>query len=402
MTRVLSSAWFVLMLGLAGTAWAGGGKPSIAILGLEVKDNGAGIDPESTKAAKDVTAALRDRAKAGSGPYALVANGDKELIDEKLLNNCDTEAAACMATIGSQLGAEFLMFGNIEKQAQGGQATYKVSIKLLNVNRRQIVNSTVEPVPVAELSNLRVSNHARTLYTKLAGGPTGGAVVIKANIDRGTVVIDNDMKGNLASGTLTIGGLADGRHTLAIEAKDYLRYEASITVRNGETLPHSATLIEMPRQVAKQVVKQQPPPSDSISIEGTVAAKPKSNIWKPVFYGTTVAGAGALAFTLWQYKLTTDRASVTQEDPAKSEKNCGDATKSEALTDLCRHYQMYTIGWITSSVLGAAVIGSFVMAYVRDGGTEKAAVSGHRKRREVAITPIVTPDGGGATLRFDW
>jgi hypothetical protein len=404
MTRVLSSAWFVLMLGLAGTAWAGGGKPSIAILGLEVKDNGTGIDPESTKAAKEVTSALRDRAKVGSGPYALVANGDKELIDEKLLNNCDTEAAVCMATIGSQLGAEFLMYGNIEKLTQNGQPTYKVSIKLLNVNRRQIVNSTVEPVPIAELSSVKVSTHARTLYTKLAGGPPGGSVVVKANIDRGTVVIDNDMKGTLASGTLTIGGLSEGRHTLAIEAKDYLRYEASITVRNGETLPHSATLIEMPRQVAKQAIKppSDKPPSEPISIEGTVAAKPRSNIWKPVFYGTTVAGAGALAFTLWQYKLTTDRASTTTEQTQKTEKNCGDASKSAALADLCSHYQMYTIGWITSSVLGAAVIGSFVMAYVRDGNTEKTAASGHRKRREVAITPVVTPDGGGATLRFDW
>src|SRR5215212_6991655 len=105
MTRVLSSAWMlVLLLGLGGRAWAGG-KPAIAILGLEVNDNGNGIDPETTKAAKEVTAALRDRAKAGTGPYALVANGDKELIDEKLLNNCDTEAASCMATIGNELGA---------------------------------------------------------------------------------------------------------------------------------------------------------------------------------------------------------------------------------------------------------------------------------------------------------
>jgi hypothetical protein len=50
------------------------------------------------------------------------------------------------------------------------------------------------------------------------------------------------------------------------------------------------------------------------------------------------------------------------------------------------------------------MIGSFVMAYLRDGNhTEtKSALRSHKKRRELAITPVVTPEGGGATLRFDW
>src|ERR1044072_5940338 len=68
MTRVLSSACVVLLLlGLGGRAWAGG-KPPIAILGLEVYDNGSGIDPEPTKASHEVTAALRERARVPSGP----------------------------------------------------------------------------------------------------------------------------------------------------------------------------------------------------------------------------------------------------------------------------------------------------------------------------------------------
>ena len=57
MTRVLSSACLVLLLlGSSGKAWAGG-KPAIAILGLEVNDNGSGIDPETTKAAKELSGA---------------------------------------------------------------------------------------------------------------------------------------------------------------------------------------------------------------------------------------------------------------------------------------------------------------------------------------------------------
>jgi hypothetical protein len=393
MTRVLSSACVVLLLVGWGTkAWAG--KPPIAILGLEVYDNGTGIDPETTKAARDVTAALRERARVPSGPYALVLGGDKELIDEKLLNNCDSEAPACMATIGSELGAELLMYGKIEKAAQNGQTIYKVSIKLLNVGRKQLASSTVETIPTAEASGVRVSTHAKTWYSKLATVSVGGgSVTVRANIDRGTVLLDDDVKGNLASGMVTFGGLPEGRHTLAIEAKDYQRYETAITIRNGETLQHSATLIELPK---KGLVRATEPP---ISIEGTIAAKPRSNPWKPVFYGAVVLDAGAIGYTIYQWRKAVDAAPASTSDA-----DCNGTINDAALKRACDHNEKNKIGFVVSSVLGAAVVGSFFMAFVRHSGDRetKSATGRHRKRREIAITPIVTPDGGGATLRVDW
>src|SRR3954468_16193644 len=250
MTRVLSSACVVLLvLGLGGRAWAG--KPPIAILGLEVYDNGGGIDPETTRDAKELTAALRDRAKAGTGPFTPV-QGEKELIDEKLLNNCDSEAPTCMATIGTGLGAEALMYGKIEKATQSGQGVYKVSIKLLSVTRKQLTASTVETLPVTDATGVKVQTYARTWYSKLAGAGSGGTLVVRANIDRGTVLIDEDMKGSLASGTLTLTGLAEGKHTLAVEAttREYQRYEAQVTIRAGETTTQNVTMVAMPRRLA--------------------------------------------------------------------------------------------------------------------------------------------------------
>ena len=394
MTRVLSSACVVLLLvGWGAKAWAGS-KPPIAILGLEVYDSGSGIDPETTKAARDVTAALRERARVPSGPYALVLGGEKELIDEKLLNNCDSEAPSCMAMIGSELGAELLMYGKIEKAAQNGQTIYKVSIKLLNVLRKQLASSTVETIPSGDASGIRVSTHAKTWYAKLATVSVGGgAVMVRANIDRGTVLVDDDLKGNLASGMFTYGGLAEGRHTLAIEAKDYQRYETSITIRNGETLQHSATLVEMPK---KSPVRATEPP---ISIEGTVAAKPRSNSWKPVFYGAVVLDAGAIGYTIYEW-----RKAVSAAPAGTTDSDCKGPMVSGALKNACDHNEKDKIGFVVSSVLGAAVVGSFFMAFVRHSGDDesKRASGGHRKRRELAITPIVTPDGGGATLRVDW
>ena len=391
MTRVLSSACVVLLiLGLGGSrAWAGG-KPPIAILGLEVYDNGSGIDPETTRAAKELTAALRDRAKAGTGPYTPVG-GEKELIDEKLLNNCDSEAPSCMAAIGNELGAEVLMYGKIEKATDKGQGIYKVSIKLLNVGRKQLTSSTVETLPVSESTGIRATTHAKAWYAKLAGAVSGGTLAVKANIDRGTVLLDDETRGNLTSGALTLSGVSEGRHTLAIEAKDYQRYESQITVRTGETTTQSVTMVEMSRKPSSARE-----PRETISREGTVTTS-KRNVWKPIFYGTLAADAAAAGFTIFAW-----HEANTKAPPGGTNGQCGSGQMSN-LNSACNWYTAHVVGWVVSGVLGAAVVGSFVMAYVRDSGeADTKTAGGHHKRREVAITPIITPEGGGATLRFDW
>jgi hypothetical protein len=412
MTRVLSSACAALvLLGLlisGNRAWAGP-KPTIAILGLEVYDNGSGIDPETTRAAKDLTAALRDRAKAGTGPYAPAPGGDKELIDEKLLNNCDTEAPVCMAAIGTELAADLLMYGKIEKSAQNGQPIYKVSIKLLYVSRKQLASSTVETFPLADSTGVRAVTQAKSWYAKLVGVTTGGTLVIKANTDRGTVLIDGETKGNLASGTLTLNGVPEGRRVLVIEAKDRQRYETPITIHTGETLSHNATLVEMSKLPLT-------PSAQPMTVEGTVAEKPSSSIWKPVFYATAGVDAALIGATLYEFYQSRSKANDIKvpRDDGKSLSNhdCGTSNGAgkgyEGLSpefhDACTAYSRYKIGVVVSSVVGAAVVGSFFLAFIRDRDhTEtQTANRGHKKRRELAITPIVTPDGGGATLRIDW
>src|SRR5262245_47950794 len=116
MTRALSLTCTALfVVGLSGTAFA---KPSIAVLGLEVIDQSGTPTAGDTQAAKELSESLRARAKAGTGPYQLAPASDKELIDQKLLNNCDSEAANCMAAIGKSLSAEILMYGHFEKQGK--------------------------------------------------------------------------------------------------------------------------------------------------------------------------------------------------------------------------------------------------------------------------------------------
>src|SRR5512140_1596930 len=113
MIRAITSTCLVLLLlCMGGRAYAG--KPTIAVLGLEVRDEAGTPTPQDTDVAKKLTEGLRGRAKlGGSGPYSIAGNSEKELIDEKLLKNCDSEKEGCMSQIGNDLGADMLMFGRI-------------------------------------------------------------------------------------------------------------------------------------------------------------------------------------------------------------------------------------------------------------------------------------------------
>lgn len=147
----------------AGTAPAR--KPPIAILGIEVHDSGGGIDPETVEAAKQITTWLR--MSASNGPFVLVKHGEKELIDEKLLNNCDNEAVGCMVEIGTNLGVEALMYGRIDKVPRDGQTVFRVGLKVLNVTSKSLSNSTIEMVLPGDLTSVRGLDQASAWYRKL-------------------------------------------------------------------------------------------------------------------------------------------------------------------------------------------------------------------------------------------
>src|SRR5688572_2252278 len=138
-----------VVLALALLAMLGTGahaKPKIAILGLEVVGN---LDPDQVKLAKLLTGALRDRASAGTGPYDLAPNSDKELVDEKLMNNCGTEALTCMSPIGLSMRADYLMYGKIEKVDRG----YHVTLKLIRVATKMPLPTFSEIVPATDVRN---------------------------------------------------------------------------------------------------------------------------------------------------------------------------------------------------------------------------------------------------------
>src|SRR6186713_2084649 len=137
--RSMGSLGLGLLL-LAMLSSVASAKPKIAILGLEVIGS---LDPDQVKLAKQLTNGLRERASAGTGPFELAPNSDKELVDEKLMNNCGTEALICMAPIGLAMKADYLMWGKIEKVDKG----FHVTIKLIRVATKLPLPTFTEIVP---------------------------------------------------------------------------------------------------------------------------------------------------------------------------------------------------------------------------------------------------------------
>src|SRR5688500_2065277 len=176
----------VLLALFPTTAIAQPKKEKIAILGLELK---GAIDPDSTKVALDLTTQLRLQPKADKGPFSLAQGSEKELLDEKLMNSCESEENDCMAKIGKALGAQHLMWGHLERKTQGKESGYQVRLILLNTSTLNVQRHT-DFIPLAESKDARVGNWARRFYKALTGYNDGGTIVVKVNADRGTILIE--------------------------------------------------------------------------------------------------------------------------------------------------------------------------------------------------------------------
>jgi PEGA domain len=398
MPKALSLACLVLWICLGGSAWA---KPKIAILGLEAAPGPSGaVDPETTQVARDITKELRQRAQSGASPYTVAPNSSKELTDEKLLMSCDNEAMSCMTVIGAGLAADVLLYGRVERKGD----VYRVSLKLLDVKAK-----TIEPggdeMPVGG----SVTGVSKRLYNKLIGdGPSlGGTLIIKARsqagstINSGRVMIDEERKGDLSSGKLTVTGIPEGRHTIAIEAGGYQRFQETVTVHGGEQANLNVLLLDK---------ESAPPPSSSSS----------TLPWKlSLGAGIAIAATGAL------YAYHSDNrvkahldlidiegmkgAGVSSDECGKAEATIiadsmgkvtsfNNETFQRACTWKTRTYLSFVVGGV--GVLGA--VASLIMLTRDTPSSEKQPTGARSKKLDVAIIPTFTPDGGGASLSVTW
>jgi PEGA domain-containing protein len=227
MVRIVVAA---LLLVFGGTAIAG--KPKIAILGLEVR--GDKPDAKTIELAKTLTEGLRSRAKAGTGPFTLAPGSDKDLAELKLLSNCDNEAVDCMAAIGKDLAADWLLYGNV-------QANKQVTVRLLDVAAKR-VTKTFTDIYAGDGTGVELLAFAKRIYAKLTGG-NGGNLVVKANVERGVIYLEGQIRANLTQGLGRVVDLPEGKYKLAVEAERHLRYEQVVTIVAGEDTMVTVALV---------------------------------------------------------------------------------------------------------------------------------------------------------------
>lgn len=409
----------LLLAALGSVAWA---KPKVAILGLEAANAGV-VDPKDAANAGKLTEELRAIPRSNVGKYELAANSNRELQDEKLMGNCDTERPACMAPIGSGLGADYLIYGKIEKGTDKNKADgYKAELKILNVKTGKIEETSGSFVPMSALGGTGAKDWAQKVYAKLTGEklPVGPAVtppragpgklIVNGNVKSGDVLIGGSKKGRLEDGSLTLS-LPEGSYELAIEAPSHKRYEATVTVKSGQTRTVDAEL--------EEILGGMTPP-----IGGE--KKGSRTALKATGYGLAGLGVASAAYVLYltvagpiqEYEsgsmVPVRRDATGMEVPivdgTANSSLCSDAdlraynhdanrSLDRACTANKRRFIVGAVG-IASGVLAA---GALYFAYRSDGDRmEKSTAMGKRKRREFTVTPVVGLDGGGATVRFDW
>lgn len=403
MTRALSLTCLAL-IALGGSAWA---RPSIAVLGLEVVDPTGTPTKEDTVVAKQLTDGLRARAQVSNGPYALAPGSDKELIDEKLVNSCDSEAATCMASIAAQMGADMLLYGHLQKEKSG--RAYEVTLKLLDVHRKVVEKSSNQLIPLSQANETSLKVWSKTLYANLTGQQSTGVLVVKvSNADRGTILINGDEKGNITNGVGQVSGLSEGTYKLAVESQGYRRYEQEVSVHAGETETVPVRL-EKPDEGGNVI---EPPPGGGIIETTTASGNPT---WRKVFYASVAVGLGAGGWWVYSAKKVNDYQQLECENgyyqsvsnPPVTCTNVHAPTISESkLASRGDHWstQTYVAGGV---VAGAVVLGglAFYEGFIakHDGGPSEHASRGHRVRRErFVVTPVVSPQGGGVTMMLSW
>jgi hypothetical protein len=398
-----------ILLGVAAAALSGrvarADKPRIAVLGLEVAHGpGGAIDPGAQLIAREITKELRNRVQSPACPYVMAPNSSKDLLDEKALMSCESEAPDCMVVIGAGLASDAVLYGRVEKRGQG----FRISLKLFDVKRKQ-VQPAVDELP----GGGGVPGVSRRLYRKLIGtGPGGSAtLLVKARSDRGgsvrggTVIIDDEPRGQLVNGKLTVTDVDEGRHTVAINVGGFRRFEEIVTVRAGEQATLDAQLHGLPAAVA---VERPLPGAGGSPVPEAPSLRP-SGLWKvSLAAGAAIVAAGG-GYALYAFER---RQSWLPKVPTSiGPGECGEDAATlmakaptidfHAFDRTCHFHTRIYVGYAIAGVGAAAAIVSLIML-TRDPVAADGHAARERSRPGLAIAPLIAPDLAGAQLAVAW
>ena len=410
MRRYLSVIGALLALGLAGNA---GAAPDVgvAVLGLETVDV-----PEAL--AQQVTDALRQRAAATSG--VRVVQG-KDLIEIKMIFNCDGEAPGCMAQAGKSLGADKLLYGVIKK---GPKATFLLALKLLDVKAGAVEKFVNDSATKRELAAGQVNVVAGKWFAQLIEIDTKPTLTVTSDPTGALVTVDGTGYGKTP---LTLRELSAGTHQVILSLTGRLSATRSIELRPGANQDLNATLDpEAPIAVAKAeplpapepvpMATPLPPPSQPRGHPGRAAKIAGAALVGGALVTTAVAIYTWRTYVNYEGKAHDDLRGLTASDSngqtfINKNPSCnvpgtvsGNVGKYKSDCSTGNNFANATTGlWIATGALAASGVVSFIVgdrqaAHAKAGERQTAAVI----KQTLRVSPVFSTQGGGVSAAFEF
>jgi hypothetical protein len=154
--------------------------------------------------------------------------------------------------------------------------------------------------------------------------------------------------------------------------------------------------------------------------QGPVAPSSHRTVWKVSLAASVGVTVGAVAFTAYSRSkvdselepgalmiMGNSGAGISSDDCGKSYQQILDGSQLTsfnyaALQRACTWRTRSYVGLVASGVGVLGIVVSLIMLTRETGPTEPAVTATRRMQHDVAIVPILTPDGGGASFSLRW
>jgi hypothetical protein len=253
--RIFAGLGYCAALLLASSGTARAADNTIAVLGIEAADGA----PDSVATA--LTDALRQRASSERGTRLVPG---KDLIEVKLIFSCPDEAPSCMAEAAKSLGAGKLIFGSVKKSLGD---SYVVTLKLLDVTRKQIDNWVAEPISRAQATPGVIRGPVQKWFAQLTGQSAMGTIRIKGDVPGTAVALDGAPVGVVGSDDLVLANIPAGRREILASKPGYPPVRREVNVTAGNTSEVSIEMTAMPSNTSTSLIPS--PVSPTVSGAGT-------------------------------------------------------------------------------------------------------------------------------------
>lgn len=239
--------------------------------------------------AHDLTTALRDSASGVAGWR--VSSTAVSMAQMALAHGCEEVDVACLADIAKGLSADLVVYGTLRRNSAREDYDFAFNLGLFNAERGSIQSTVDDTIVRRDTTKGALAPRAKRLIARLAGQDVPderadaslGSIVVRANVDSGDVLINEQPVGALDAGILRYDGLQEGLYRVEVRTHGYAPFVKTVRVSSGERVD-----IEAEMQVGPGVR------DPSLDWEGTPSERERGGHGLR-WLGWTLVGVGVVA-----------------------------------------------------------------------------------------------------------